>query len=48
LKTLLNIPPAVGFEAGIEKFVAWVNQQSVAGNNYKNSLLEMQSKGLLK
>jgi len=48
LKTLLNIMTLVGFEEGIEKFVAWVNQQNVVENNYENSLLEMQNKGLLK
>jgi dTDP-L-rhamnose 4-epimerase len=48
LQTLLGITPKVGFDEGIEKFVAWVQKQNVTENNYENSLREMQSKGLLK
>jgi len=48
LKTCLGISPKVSFEHGIKKFVDWVNQQNIVENNYENSLLEMQTKGLLK
>lgn len=44
----LGYKPQYTFAQGIEKFVAWVNRQSVVADNYEASIAEMKSKGLYK
>lgn len=45
----LAFKPGVSFKEGIQKFTAWVNEQEeVALIDYKRSLDEMKSKGLMK
>ncbi|MBI1779864.1 MAG: NAD-dependent epimerase/dehydratase family protein [Sphingobacteriales bacterium] len=44
----LGFKPKVSFKEGIQQFTNWVNQQEVALIDYKGSLQEMKSKGLMK
>lgn len=48
IKTLLNFEPRVDFNAGISKFVDWVEIQNIEEDNYEKSIEEMKKKGLYK
>ena len=45
---LLGFAPKYEFDAGITKFVAWVNRQDINEDNYEKSIVELKSKGLYK
>lgn len=45
---ILDFRPKWSFDAGIRKFVQWVNQQDLQTDNYESSLQEMKRKGLFK
>ena len=45
---LLGFEPKWSFDAGIEKFVEWVNKQDVQEDKYEASIKEMKRKGLYK
>lgn len=45
---LLGFEPKWSFEAGIAKFVEWVNGQEIPKDNYESSIEEMKEKGLYK
>ena len=47
-KELLGFEPEWSFEAGIEKFTVWVNEQEIHKDNYEASIKEMKQKGLFK
>lgn len=47
-KELLGFEPKWSFEAGIEKFTVWVNEQEIHKDNYEASIKEMKQKGLFK
>ena len=47
-KELLCFEPKWSFEAGIEKFTVWVNEQEIHKDNYEASIKEMKQKGLFK
>ncbi len=47
-KELLGYEPKVSFEEGIQKFVAWVQQQEDMADGYEASLEEMRQKGLFR
>lgn len=47
-RRLLGFEPKWTFDAGISKFVEWVNQQEVQKDNYETSIEEMKRKGLYK
>ncbi len=47
-KQLLGYVPKWSFDAGIEKFVEWVNLQDVKEDKYDASIAEMKKKGLYK
>ncbi|MEK6348904.1 MAG: NAD-dependent epimerase/dehydratase family protein [Burkholderia sp.] len=42
----LGFEPKVQFDEGIARFAAWVDEQEVKQDNYEQSIVEMQSKGL--
>lgn len=44
----LGFHPKVDFKQGIEKFVNWVNQQTIVEDKYEKSINEMKAKGLYK
>lgn len=44
----LGFVPSVDFEAGIARFVEWVNGQQVSAGKYEDSIAEMKEKGLFK
>lgn len=48
IRSKLGFTPKVSFHEGIERFVAWVNRQEIAEDNYENSIEEMKQKGLYK
>lgn len=48
IKARLGFTPAINFEEGITKFVAWVNRQEVPESRFEDSLQEMKAKGLFK
>jgi dTDP-L-rhamnose 4-epimerase len=48
IKSRLGFIPQVTFEAGIQKFAAWVDLQKVEQDNYQKSIKELAEKGLLK
>lgn len=45
---VLGFTPQTGFNTGIEKFAAWVNQQQTEEDTYEKSMAELAAKGLLK
>lgn len=45
---LLGYVPQWSFDAGIEKFVEWVNKQAIMEDKYESSIEEMKQKGLYK
>ena len=45
-RNLLGYIPHWSFDAGIAKFVEWVNQQHVQEDKYEDSIEEMKRKGL--
>lgn len=47
-RRLLGFEPKWTFDAGIAKFVEWVNGQEVQKDNYESSIEEMKKKGLYK
>ena len=47
-RNLLGYIPHWSFDAGIAKFVEWVNQQHVQEDKYEDSIEEMKRKGLYK
>lgn len=47
-KKILGFQPKWPFDAGIKKFVDWVNRQELKIDNYEASLEEMKLKGLFK
>lgn len=47
-KSILGFKPKWDFESGLEKFVEWVNTQSVERDLYDTSIAELKSKGLYK
>lgn len=47
-RTLLSFAPAVGFEEGLSRFVAWVMGEPLQLDRYEDSLAEMRAKGLFK
>lgn len=47
-RKLLGFEPKWSFDAGIEKFVEWVNGQEVQEDRYEMSIEEMKRKGLYK
>lgn len=47
-KQILGFQPKWTFDAGIKKFVEWVNQQDLLTDNYEASLDEMKGRGLFK
>lgn len=47
-KNILNFSPKVDFESGIQKFVAWVNEQDIQNDTYEESIEEMKKRGLFK
>lgn len=48
ISSLLGYSPKVFFSEGIKHFTNWVNQQSISGDKYQESINEMKQKGLLK
>jgi dTDP-L-rhamnose 4-epimerase len=48
IKKELGYEPEVDFESGISRFVDWVNSEKVKKSRYKESLVEMETKGLYK
>lgn len=48
IKTDLGFVPDYDFEAGITKFVNWVNSQEIQESKYEKSMEEMKEKGLYK
>jgi dTDP-L-rhamnose 4-epimerase len=48
IKKELGFQPKIDFDCGISYFVEWVNNQKIKKSNYKESLVEMESKGLYK
>jgi dTDP-L-rhamnose 4-epimerase len=44
----LNFTPEYQFEAGISKFIEWVNSQEIKESKYSNSIKELKERGLLK
>ncbi len=48
ISSLLGYSPKVFFNEGIKHFTNWVNQQSISGDKYQESINEMKQKGLLK
>lgn len=47
-RELLGYVPKWTFDAGIEKFVEWVNKQAIMEDKYESSIEEMKQKGLYK
>ena len=47
IKKRLGFSVKYDFDAGIKKFVEWVNSQKASGNKYESSLREMKRRGLL-
>lgn len=47
-RRLLGFEPKWTFDAGIAKFVEWVNGQEIQKDNYETSIEEMKKKGLYK
>lgn len=47
-KKVLGFEPRWSFDAGIAKFVEWVNEQEIQKDNYEISIAEMKRKGLYK
>jgi len=47
-RKILGFDPEYDFDAGVSKFVEWVNAQSVETDNYSKSIKEMREKGLFK
>lgn len=47
-RKLLGFTPKWSFDAGIEQFCKWVNEQPVQADNYEKSIDEMKQKGLYK
>ncbi|GAB7536896.1 NAD-dependent epimerase/dehydratase family protein [Burkholderia sp. 22PA0099] len=45
-REFLGFEPKVHFDEGIARFAAWVEGQEVKQDNYEQSIVEMQSKGL--
>jgi len=45
---LLGFSPKYDFDAGITKFIDWVNRQDIKEDNYEKSIAELKSKGLYK
>lgn len=48
LQDTLQFTPEIAFNDGIRLFCEWVSQQATHQDNYEQSLLEMQAKGLMK
>jgi dTDP-L-rhamnose 4-epimerase len=48
IKEKLGFEPKVGFEEGIRRFTAWVEEQEVMEDKYEKSIEEMKAKGLYK
>jgi len=44
----LRYEPQIDFESGISLFTNWVNSQKIKKSRYKESLVEMETKGLYK
>jgi len=44
----LGFEPKIDFDSGISRFCDWVNTQKIKKSRYKESLVEMESKGLYK
>ena len=44
----LRYEPEIDFESGISSFTNWVNSQKIKKSRYKESLVEMETKGLYK
>ncbi len=47
-RTLLGFEPQWTFDAGIEQFCRWVNNQPIQRDNYEASIAELKQKGLYK
>ena len=47
-RRLLGFEPRRSFEAGIERFVRWVNEQNIREDRYEASIEEMEQKGLFR
>jgi len=45
-RELLGFQPKVQFDAGIARFVAWVEDQDVSADGYDRSIVEMKARGL--
>ena len=48
IKKELGFEPKIDFDSGISRFCDWVNTQKIKKSRYKESLVEMESKGLYK
>jgi dTDP-L-rhamnose 4-epimerase len=48
IKSDLGFMPKISFSEGMQRFTAWVKQQSVQADLYEESIKEMKSKGLYK
>ena len=48
IKKQLNFNPTIDFEAGIDKFVMWVNEQQIEKDTYQKSIDELKAKNLFK
>lgn len=47
-RQLLDYEPKWSFDAGIARFVEWVNRQAIQQDNYESSIGEMKRKGMYK
>ncbi len=48
IRSKLNFEPEIGFSAGIERFVNWVNEQEINNDGYEQSIGELKLRGLFK
>ena len=48
IKRILGFVPQYSFNAGVNKFVEWVNRQSIKDDKFSESIKEMKDKGLFK
>lgn len=46
IQRLLNFQPRTSFEEGVNRFVDWVNSQTIAQDTFDQSIAEMKAKGL--
>ena len=48
IKKTLGFAPAFDFKTGTTRFVKWVKTQEIHEDKYKDSIIELRNKGLIK